>query len=401
MMKKIYILLMFTTITVAAYCQKIDRIDAEVINNAYLEQDIGALISFHNIVPNLDKKIEDLLFVGIDYKEYTYEQILEFCRLSNNDSILNREFERIKADKELVIIEYVSQLTIEQLMQYLQKFKERRLIVNSYMHSTIQQSLDSLSFLELSYIERKSDFPFMEEIQQKKEEKKSEVSQILKNELNGYCDIEEQQLHKLFYILRYKALNYIHNSFNRIAERYSKVELPEYPNEMRQQFDNIMNSYLDIQELNDILQQEVDKFCKKINLARTSYLQQIGTPNSFNWTTQIPPLHSFEYKYNMSYFHEIANIRDKLLKSQEKTSTWSGILGFFTGWAGVGKALLDMGAISDEAKQEVQLRKDYMFSLVSSLELSIEKYCIEIENDIKANYNINQNEFKGYVLNSF
>ena len=67
----------------------------------------------------------------------------------------------------------------------------------------------------------------------------------------------------------------------------------------------------------------------------------------------------------MSYFHEIAGIRDKLLESQEKTSTWSGVLGFFTDWAGVGKALLDMGSIADEAKQEVQLRKDYMLSIVT------------------------------------
>ena len=88
-------------------------------------------------------------------------------------------------------------------------------------------------------------------------------------------------------------------------------------------------------------------------------------------------------------------------KSEEKTSTWSGVLGFFTDWAGVGKALLDMGSITDEAKQEVQLRKDYMLSIVTSLELSIEKYCMEIENDIKRNYHMNQKEFKEYVFKNF
>ena len=79
---------------------------------------------------------------------------------------------------------------------------------------------------------------------------------------------------KLFYILRYKALNYIYSSFGQIAERYSNVELPEYPNEMTKQFDNIMNSYLDIQEFNDILQQEVDRFCQRINSTRTFYLHK-------------------------------------------------------------------------------------------------------------------------------
>lgn len=394
--------MIFITIATAAYSQKISKIDTEAIDRAFLKQDINTLISLHTAdASDLNKKIEDFLFVRIDYKEYTYEQILEFCKLSNNNNILNREFKRIKADKELEIIEYVSQLTTEQLTQYLRHFKERKPIVDLYIHNTIQQNIDSLSYLELSYIERKSEFSFMEEIKRKKEEKKSEISQIFKNELNNYCDIEERQLPKLFYILKYKALNYIYSSFSQIAKRYSNVELPDYPNEMIQQFDNIMNSHLDTQELNDTLQQEVDLFCQRINSTRTFYLQQVGNPNSFNWTIQIPPLHSFEYKYNKSYFHEIANIRDKLLESQKETSTWSNILGFFTGWAGVGKALLDMGSISDEAKQEVQLRKDYIFSIVSSLESSIEKYCIEIENDIKRNYHINQNEFKKHVSNNF
>ena len=148
----------------------------------------------------------------------------------------------------------------------------------------------------------------MEEIKRKKVEKKSEIRQIFKNELNTYCDMEEKQLPKLFYILRYKALNYIYSSFGQIAERYSNVELPEYPNEMTRQFDNIMNSYLDIQEFNDILQQEVARFCQKINSTRTFYLQQVGRQNNFNWIVHFSPLHSFEYKYNMSYFHEIAGI---------------------------------------------------------------------------------------------
>ena len=401
MMKRTCILLIFIATSMAAYSQKINRTDTEAIDRAYLEQDISTLISFHTSAPDLKKKIEDFLFIGIDYNEYTYEQILEFCRLSGNDDILNKEFERIKADKDVEILEYVSQLTAEQLAQYLQYFKERKTLVDLYIHNTIQQNLDLLSYLELSYIERKSGFSFMEEIKRKKVEKKSEIRQIFKNELNTYCDMEEKQLPKLFYILRYKALNYIYSSFGQIAERYSNVELPEYPNEMTRQFDNIMNSYLDIHEFNDILQQEVARFCQKINSTRTFYLQQVGRQNNFNWIVHFSPLHSFEYKYNMSYFHEIAGIRDKLLESQEKTSTWSGVLGFFTDWAGVGKALLDMGSITDEAKQEVQLRKDYMLSIVTSLELSIEKYCMEIENDIKRNYHMNQKEFKEYVFKNF
>ncbi|RGO86575.1 hypothetical protein DXA83_25320, partial [Bacteroides thetaiotaomicron] len=176
----------------AAYSQKISGTDTEAIDRAYLEQDISTLISFHTSAPDLKKKIEDFLFIGIDYNEYTYEQIFEFCRLSGNDDILNKEFERIKADKEVEILEYVSQLTAEQLAQYLQYFKERKTLVDLYIHNTIQQNLDSLSYLELSYIERKSGFSFMEEIKRKKVEKKSEIRQIFKNELNTYCDIEEK-----------------------------------------------------------------------------------------------------------------------------------------------------------------------------------------------------------------
>lgn len=193
MMKRTCILLIFIATSMAAYSQKINRTDTEAIDRAYLEQDISTLISFHTSAPDLKKKIEDFLFIGIDYNEYTYEQILEFCRLSGNDDILNKEFERIKADKDVEILEYVSQLTAEQLAQYLQYFKERKTLVDLYIHNTIQQNLDLLSYLELSYIERKSGFSFMEEIKRKKVEKKSEIRQIFKNELNTYCDMEEKQ----------------------------------------------------------------------------------------------------------------------------------------------------------------------------------------------------------------
>lgn len=142
-MKQIYIWMIFITIATAAYSQKVSKIDTEAIDRAFLKQDINTLISLHTAdASDLNKKIEDFLFVRIDYKEYTYEQILEFCKLSNNNNILNREFKRIKADKELEIIEYVSQLTTEQLTQYLRHFKERKPIVDLYIHSTIQQNID-------------------------------------------------------------------------------------------------------------------------------------------------------------------------------------------------------------------------------------------------------------------
>lgn len=105
MMKRTCILLIFIATSMAAYSQKINRTDTEAIDRAYLEQDISTLISFHTSAPDLKKKIEDFLFIGIDYNEYTYEQILEFCRLSGNDDILNKEFERIKADKDVEILE--------------------------------------------------------------------------------------------------------------------------------------------------------------------------------------------------------------------------------------------------------------------------------------------------------
>ena len=182
MMKRTCILLIFIAASMAAYSQKISGTDTEAIDRAYLEQDISTLISFHTSAPDLKKKIEDFLFIGIDYNEYTYEQIFEFCRLSGNDDILNKEFERIKADKEVEILEYVSQLTAEQLAQYLQYFKERKTLVDLYIHNTIQQNLDSLSYLELSYIERKSGFSFMEEIKRKELEELERISKYTKEQ---------------------------------------------------------------------------------------------------------------------------------------------------------------------------------------------------------------------------
>ena len=195
------------------------------INNAYIQQNISWLI--RNINDQNQKEIEDILFTKIDYKEYTYEQILGFLELCNSNKAISSEFNRIRKEKAIEIIEYISQLTVEQLVKYSEHFKQRKPIINSYIQTLIYSNLNAFSYLELSYLERKSDFSFMEEIKLVKNNKKGEISHIFKNEIETYCNTEKEQLEKLFYILKYRSLEYIHMVFRDIAPSYSKVELPE------------------------------------------------------------------------------------------------------------------------------------------------------------------------------
>lgn len=400
-MKKVWLILLGILLGLTSYAQ-----DGSLeIDKMYLQQDVVSLIECCEKYPTQQERIEDYLFTGIDYDSYTYEQILDFCELASNSSPLLSDFNKIKSEKEIEFLSAISQLTAEQLTDYLKQFPKRKGIINLYTQSVVQSHLDSLSYLELSYLERKSNFSFIQDIKGEKVKRKGEIKSILRNEFDSYCQTEEKQLDKLMYMMKYRALTYLHFTFRRIASSYSKVEVPEYPDEMVRQINSIINSLLKTSELDALLQQVGVNYCKAINRNRTAYLRQIGCAASIDESIDLnlktSAFQSFSYQASIDYFNEIFRLRKELMETKNTSSSVSGVAGLFTDWAGVGRALYDYGAVSEEAQKEVKLRTEYLSETQSSMEESIEKNFNKVEGVIRNMYRINLEKFKEYVSKEF
>lgn len=203
---------------------------------------------------------------------------------------------------------------------------------------------------------------------------------------------------KLFYILKFKAFIHLYEKFNEITRAYANVEVPENPNEMLRQINSIINSHLEHFDLDKVLIWEIDKYCTAINRSRTLYLQQIGSNNSFcKLELKIVPFTGLRYQSSTEYFQKIVEVRNQLIEDKEFSSLLSDIASIFTDWAGVGRAIYDYSAISQEAAKEVELKTKYLQDVVSSLECSMDKYFEEMEKIVRNQYKVNQNNMKKYV----
>lgn len=392
-MKGIYIVVLGLLLTLRVYAQS----GLEEVNKAYLQQDIVSLIRCSKTYPEQQTRIEDYLFTEFDYNNYTYEQILDFCNQASDNPSLFSGFEGIRKEKEIEILSSISELTVEQLVSYVKQFSKRRAVVDLYAKSIIEPRLDSLSYFELSYLERKSGLACVPKIGRIKKGKKDEVRTALQKELDEYCANEEVQLDKLVYMMKYRAFSYVHLAFREIAQKYSKLDVPEYPDDMLRQVNDIINSHFRVSDINGLMQQVATNYCKAINRNRDLYLRQIECRTSAGLNLRIAPLQPFGYQTNIGYFREISRMRNKLVETKENSSSVSSTVGYFTDWAGVGRALYDYAAVSEEASQEVKLRKSYLLAVMASIEETIEQKFEKTETMIRNDYKINQKTFKEYV----
>ena len=137
---------------------------------------------------NERKGIENYLCTVVDWEQIPYEKLIAIRNGGNTqfDSLV----EYYVAEKEIEIIRYVMRSSAEELGKYIDMYPRRLPAIHNFMQRVFFASLDSLSYEELDYLNRKFDYPYMSEIKKSVAARSDERFEFAKSNIDEYCSIE-------------------------------------------------------------------------------------------------------------------------------------------------------------------------------------------------------------------
>ncbi len=365
---------------------------------ALQNQDLGMLYSIYKADVNERKGIENYLCTVVDWEQIPYEELIAIRNGGNTqfDSLV----EYYVAEKEIEIIRYVMRSSAEELGKYIDMYPRRLPAIHNFMQRVFFAGLDSLSYEELDYLNRKFDYPDMSEIKKSVAARSDERFEFAKSNIDEYCSIERAYRDRLALIVKVSAYQYLYSRFQNVAEYYSTIGLvPDDTNSIIRQFQRIVDAYFVPEDFCQQIQDDVDKYNEAINRARTEYVKECGVKGIVKSNVKTPEIKGFRYDQGYAVASSIPKGRADYKASQEAKSELAEVASWFVGsfWAGVGKGVLDVLTMDDLAISEIAARKEYMEYVYSQLEQVINEYCNGVEADIDKQIIENQSKFKKHV----
>lgn len=369
------------------------------ILSAQSEQNVSELIAKYNTSSLEDKKaIEDVLCASINYNDFTYEEIVTLQEQCKDKSLLVF-FNELKIQKEIEIIDYIKNLTTEQINIYVGHFPKRKDIVYGYLGYIVHNSRNDLSFLELNYINNTLPSIWTTQLSEERKGRTQEKKELMSKSVEEFCKEETSLISKLYYNLEKKTWQYLNQRYRDAAARYSQIGIvPDNVSAMEKQYRKIVNSYVNGDNLRKILQQEANSYCETINKARADYALIANQTDYAKLSISIPKI-DLQYSASTKSLQKVSDARTAFQDSREFNSTAASLASWFiSGFVAQGlRGLADMSAVEDLANAEIEARKSYMKDVYDALQPKVNTVISSIHKSID-NYIIsNQNEFKNGI----
>lgn len=288
-------------------------------------------------------------------------------------------------------------MTMEEIDAYIKSHPERRFIVENLLNTFIDTSADTITLLELNYIQRTLPQIRPTQIQQYLNQKNEEKRDILLNNIDWFLNNEKRLLKNLHYAIERSALEFLYNGYRQVAIYYAKIGMiPDNIDAAEKQYRLLVNACIPEKALQRRLQEEADKFCKEINLARNFFSKQLGKENDFIKMEISIPLYSVNHTTPSVDLSSIEVARKEFINSKNMStnmcsaanSVGLGIIGL------IGKGIIDVNAVDDLIIREIAARKRYMKNVLVNLEKSILNQNASTRKKIESYVIENQKNFK-------
>ena len=370
--------------------------------NAILSQDYRKLIEISNSTTNEGRIAREYLS-AVDYNQFCYNELNYFLEQLSLDSPLRKTIMRVRSEKELSILSHISTLTGEELSKYSQENDSHNPVINAYVRC-LENGLDSLTFLELKYL--KMTVPTFDSglIASRSEARRDEVNEQLLASAEAFRQHELQAMDFFLLHMKYVMLNEFHDSYKEFVKEHAASELASKPQDMHNELVKMMYKHWGADSFNKILKRELSQFCRIVDSARSNYLDKMGIVQYMPISYNLPALEGYSIRLDMNGFNRIARLRNDLEDSRTTSSIVSLIFGFLTGWgfiADVGKALYDSGELTDEARNELPYREDYLRKLFNETETQTNKMLNAVSASLVEQQKKHSTNFYNYVIQNY
>ena len=374
---------------------------------AVLEENISELFSLYNTNKHVRTIIEDVFYTGampskLDLSSHSYEENVSYLSIVQDGTPLSRYINAIKTEQEAAIVKHVSSLTPEETNKYIKQYPQRKSLITECINDAVFANVESLSYVELNYLN--NSLPTIldgERINAEFGERKDEVWAILAADVDSYIQDENELVKGLYLEIEKKAYDYFYTGYGNVAKCYSQIGMvPDDPQKAAKQYDKLVRGCLQSNQLEAIIQQEINKFCKEVNLARSKYVERLDPQSSFVPLSIKAPTISFNYTVSTAQFERIYRSRLAEKESRKESKNAAGIARAFglNILATIGQGIYDLATVSEMAEDEVKNRKEYMNAVYNALNRNLKIQLANYIGAIDATIKKNQTEFKKNII---
>lgn len=393
-MKNISKILLMSVLTGMAYIPLYGQ-SASSVNDAIARGDIKSLVSY-SLNPELEPQIMDALLTNCSFDNMVYEELEDLRKSaksgSQTEKLITDAVERSKDQ----IRNQISELSIENIMKYEEQFPQRKKLIEAYFQEVVSPRLDSLSYLELNYLN--TVMPQFEKkrigslVFQRVDEKKK----LMSSNVHAYTNSETETLPELKYTLEKISWAYFIEAYEQVAQLYSQIPMvPDDPNVAINQYRSLVNSCFSPSLLQKMLQKEVNEYCAQINKARRDYALIAGMKDYVKFSYTVPNI-TLHTSTNINNFYNIPSARNQFVQSRQNVSEGSGFVGWLTGGvAGLFvKGLGDWLVISDLVNEEYKIRNGHMKLIHDALFDDFQEYTRNLVNKLEITQSQNQKNYE-------
>ncbi len=365
------------------------RRDLKALHQLYKTQDRQQQLAIENA------------FYGplINLDNLTYEQLK--AALDDSTDGFNQIISRHLIAKENAIIDEVSDLTVEELYDYHKRYPERSDIVDLFLLSVVKPGVDSISYEELSYIDRQ--IPALQ-LSDKLSARASERIGMVRGNSQSYLRHEQADTQVLADLLRMTCSKYVALNYQKVPYAYSKIGIvPDNPAAIDKQFRMVVNEFLKSKELNSQLKKIVNIYCKSINKARAAFAKEAGITGYPQMSVTIPEFKGFTYSLGNDLLSGVPAARKDFYESRESAGSVIGVVGSLLGFGdiaqGIAKGIYDMSAVDGLADKEIAVRKEMVATAYNQITYNMQPYIRSLIASIESQISANQKKFIDYVAN--
>ncbi len=341
------------------------------------------------ILKEADKSKENEVLVvdafcsEIDLNDYSYEE-LKFWKNSVNSLVISELLSDALIQKENEILNEVRGLTAEQFSKYVEMFPHRSELLTDFITTALINNLKDLSVEELVYVDDNLPYAYHDTISAEIGSRSAEIAGILDNNLSRYKQYERALAERMKYMVEEIVWTYFVEGHKALNSAYSEIGIvPDNAYTAAEQYQRLVTACFPVKQIQNRLQNEINRFGEQINSARQDYFIAAGKKSypKFSYTVPVMNLNS---KASIESLMGIAEAREQFVQSRQNVSTGTSVLGFLFGPAVglISKGIGDWFVIEDLVSSEFSSRKQYMEDVQKKLLTSFANYSNSITSNI-------------------
>lgn len=339
-------------------------------------------------------------FSSLDYA--TLERLADKASHSDN-TILNKFFNDLIAQRQILILDKMSSMTAEELTRFYTSYPQYRKLATDYI-SCLSDGVDSLSFHEIRYLRRQCPLFDKNLLSQFSDSRRDEVSDVLKQQLEKYCEFEERSMQWFVAALKYEVLEGLLKQFKQFAVAYSMDDNMEesLPSYIYSAYNDLLKQYWNEGIIYDYILAQTKNYNESIDNARDELMKNLGIQGKKKNVIAIPSV-DMNITLGMGGFNKIGDIRRDLNETAFGAGLVSGLASFLTGGfiAGVGNSLYMSGKNEEAARAELPHRRSYLLATYDKLVSKTENEMNVLSTELKKQQKIQTQSFYDYVLQNY